>query len=192
MNCDDRKKTIRAEAMAARTGLPNRPELSRRIWDRLASLSEYRTAKTVLNYVDAHGEVETQDVLREDLLAGKRRIGVPYCVGDELELFRLESMDELVRCAFGILEPKPELRDVPEKRMVIDRFDAAIVPGVAFDRRGGRVGHGRAYYDRLLPGTRPGVPLIGLAFECQLYDEVPMLDRDVFLDMVVTEEAIYD
>lgn len=191
MNHNDRKTALRAEATTARTRLPRRDALSRRVWDRLESLPEYRKAQTVLYYVDAHGEVETQAVLRTELACGKRRVGVPFCVGDELELFRLENMDELVRCAFGILEPKPELRDLPEKRMSIDQFDLVVVPGVAFDRRGGRVGHGRAYYDRLLPGVRRGTPAVGLAFECQMYPEVPMLERDVFLDAIVTQRAVY-
>ena len=146
----------------------------------------------MLYYVDAHGEVETQKALRAELSAGSRRIGVPYCAGDVLELFLLEDMNELVRCAFGILEPKPELRDLPDKRIAVDQFDLVVVPGVAFDRRAGRLGHGRAYYDRLLVGVRSGTPLVGLAFECQMFPEVPMFARDVFLDAVVTERAVYE
>ncbi len=62
---------------------------------------------------------------------------------------------------------------------------------MAFDRRGGRLGHGRAYYDRLLTNARPDAPLLAPAFECQLFPEVPMAPHDVYMDKVVTEEGIY-
>jgi 5-formyltetrahydrofolate cyclo-ligase len=62
---------------------------------------------------------------------------------------------------------------------------------VAFDRRGGRLGHGSGDYDRLLRHARPDAPLVALAFECQLFDEVPTDALDVFMDQVVTEAAAY-
>jgi len=66
-----------------------------------------------------------------------------------------------------------------------------VVPGVAFDRRGGRVGHGKGYYDALLGRVRPSIPLVGLAFECQLCDQVPMLAHDIWMSRVITERPIY-
>jgi 5-formyltetrahydrofolate cyclo-ligase len=70
-------------------------------------------------------------------------------------------------------------------------LDLVMVPGVAFDLRGGRLGHGKGYYDRLLPRIRPSAPLVAVAFECQLFPEIPMLEYDVFMDRVITEKAIY-
>ena len=66
-----------------------------------------------------------------------------------------------------------------------------IVPGVAFDRDGGRLGHGFGYYDKLLNRARPDAPLVALAFECQLFPQIPMQAHDVFMDKVVTESAVY-
>jgi 5-formyltetrahydrofolate cyclo-ligase len=66
-----------------------------------------------------------------------------------------------------------------------------MVPGVAFDREGGRTGHGKGYYDKLLQHARPDAPLVALAFECQLFPEIPMQPHDIFMDAVVTEEAVY-
>ena len=71
-------------------------------------------------------------------------------------------------------------------------IDLIIVPGVAFDRRGGRTGHGKGYYDKLLEHARLDTPLVALAFECQMFDEIPMQEHDVFMDKVVTEKASYD
>ena len=82
--------------------------------------------------------------------SGDKRVVVPYCVGRRLELFRLTDMDELAEGTFTILEPRPELRERPERRVDVAEVDLVVVPGVAFDARGGRLGHGQGYYDRLL------------------------------------------
>ena len=72
-----------------------------------------------------------------------------------------------------------------------DELDVIMVPGVAFDRRGGRTGHGKGYYDKLLEHARRDTPLVALAFECQLFPEIPVQPHDVFMDMVITESAVY-
>jgi 5-formyltetrahydrofolate cyclo-ligase len=116
---------------------------------------------------------------------------VPYCVNGELELFHLQNRDELAVGMYKILEPKAELRALANKRVEPGDLDLVIVPGVAFDREGGRTGHGFGYYDKLLNRARPDAPLIALAFECQLFPRIPMQDHDVFMDKVVTEVAVY-
>jgi 5-formyltetrahydrofolate cyclo-ligase len=70
-------------------------------------------------------------------------------------------------------------------------LNLVMVPGVAFDRRGARMGHGKGYYDKLLEHARPDTPLVALAFECQLFDEIPTAEHDVFMDKIITEKAIY-
>lgn len=184
------KKDIREKAHAARNAQENKDELSRQIVDRFVGLPEFAKAETVMFYVDVRSEVRTRQQLPEALASGKR-IVIPYCVDGELELFHLESMDELSVGMYRILEPKPELRSVASKRVEIEELDLIMVPGVAFDRRGGRSGHGKGYYDKLLEHARPDTPLVALAFECQMFDEVPMQDHDVFMDKVITEAAVY-
>lgn len=184
------KKDIREKAHAARNAQENKDELSRQIVDRFVGLPEFAKATTVMFYVDVRSEVRTRQQLPEALASGKR-IVIPYCVDGELELFHLESMDELSVGMYRILEPKPELRSVASKRVEIEELDLIMVPGVAFDRRGGRSGHGKGYYDKLLEHARPDTPLVALAFECQMFDEVPMQDHDVFMDKVITEAAVY-
>ena len=187
----DRKTQIREQAHAARNALPNKDEISRTIVQRFMSLPEYAAAKTVLFYLDVRSEVRTRHELPNALTSGKK-IVVPYCVDGELELFHLESMDELSVGMYKILEPKPELRTVEAKKVSVEELDLIMVPGVAFDRRGGRTGHGKGYYDKLLEHARRETPLVALAFECQLFDEIPMMDHDVFMDKVVTEAAVYE
>jgi 5-formyltetrahydrofolate cyclo-ligase len=186
-----RKKALREQAHAARNALENKDELSQIICERLVGLEAYQKAATVMWYVDVRAEARTRHYLPTALTQGKRII-VPWCnTAGELELFLLTSMDELALGMYRILEPKVELRALPEKQVTVQELDLVIVPGVAFDRRGGRMGHGKGYYDKLLQHARADTPLVALAFECQLFDEIPTADHDIFMDAVVTEKTVY-
>jgi 5-formyltetrahydrofolate cyclo-ligase len=100
-------------------------------------------------------------------------------------------MEELEEGTYSILEPRAGLRDERDREVDIGEVDLAVVPGVAFDREGGRMGHGKGYYDRLLGRARPDTPLVGLAFECQLFAEIPMDENDVPMDKIITEREVY-
>ncbi|MFN5191723.1 MAG: 5-formyltetrahydrofolate cyclo-ligase, partial [Burkholderiales bacterium] len=82
---------------------------------------------------------------------------------------------------WGIREPLASCAAVQ-----LDIVDLLLVPGVAFDRRGHRLGYGKGYYDRLLPARRPAALLAALAFDCQLVDEVPVSEHDVSIDLLIT------
>ncbi len=185
------KTQIREQAHAARKDQADKDGVSQTIVDRFMQLPEYQSAKTVMFYVDVRTEVRTRQALPAALASGKR-IVIPYCVDGELELFHLESMDELELGMYRILEPKAELRGIAAKNTPVEELDLVMVPGVAFDRRGGRTGHGKGYYDKLLEHALAKTPLIALAFECQLFPEIPMQAHDIFMDKVVTEVAVYD
>ncbi|MEQ1826495.1 MAG: 5-formyltetrahydrofolate cyclo-ligase [Pirellula sp.] len=185
------KTAIRKQAHENRRAQPNKDEVSVRIVDRFMQLDEYQAAKTVMFYVDVRDEVRTRQALPEALQSGKR-IVVPYCVDGELELFWLENMDELELGMYRILEPKSEMRSIKSKRFQPTDLDLIMVPGVAFDRQGGRTGHGKGYYDKLLQHARLDAPLIALSFECQLFDKIPAESHDIYMDKVVTEDAVYD
>ncbi len=184
------KKTIRDRAHANRNHQENKDGLSRIICDTFMALPEYTAARTVMFYVDVRSEVRTRHSLPAALQTGKR-IVVPYCVNNELELFHLTSMEELAIGMYKILEPRAELRSLPEKCVEVRDLDLIMVPGVAFDRSGARMGHGFGYYDKLLQHARPDTPLIALAFECQLFPQVPTQAHDIFMDKIITEKTIY-
>jgi 5-formyltetrahydrofolate cyclo-ligase len=193
-NVDDlavRKKAIREQAHSRRNQQDNKDELSRRICTTFMALPEYAAARTVMFYLDVRSEVRTRQALPEALASGKRII-VPWCNEQgELELFHLTDMAELAIGMYRILEPKPELRSLPQKQVRAEELDLVMVPGVAFDRRGARMGHGKGYYDKLLQHARPDSPLMALAFECQLFDEIPTAEHDIFMDRIITESAVY-
>ncbi len=187
----ERKKALRAEAHAARNAQPEKDALSERICAAFVALPEHAAARTVMWYIDVRSEVRTRQHLPAALASGKR-IVVPYCIeGEVLELFHLESMDELELGMYRILEPKQDLRTVAAKRVRPEELDLVQVPGVAFDRNGGRMGHGKGYYDKLLENARPDAALVALAFECQLFAEIPAAAHDVFMDKLVTEKQVY-
>ena len=103
-----------------------------------------------------------------------------------LQHFALTTLDELVVNAIGLWEPDPgrcELVDEP-------RPDVVLVPGLAFDEDCGRLGLGRGYYDRFLAGLTSTT--IGLAFEAQVVEQVPVVEQDVALDWVITERRTLD
>lgn len=185
------KQHIRQRAHEARNALPDKDPLSQKIVERFVALSEYQRAGAVMFYVDVRSEVRTRHYFATALGHGKR-IVVPYCVDGELELFHLENMDELSIGMYKILEPREELRGRADKRVEVHELDLIMVPGVAFDRRGARMGHGKGYYDKLLEHARADTPLVALAFECQMFPEIPMQPHDVFMDKIVTEAGVYD
>lgn len=187
----ERKNEIRSAAHEARRNQADKETVSEQITDRVMRLDEYQSAGCVMWYVDVRAEARTRQALPQTLESGKR-IVIPYCVDGELELFHLESMDELETGMYKILEPREDLRGVESKRVSVKSLDLILVPGVAFDARGGRTGHGKGYYDKLLENARPETPLIALAFECQMFDEIPMQSHDIYMDKVVTESSVYD
>ncbi|MFK7737331.1 MAG: 5-formyltetrahydrofolate cyclo-ligase [Pirellulaceae bacterium] len=186
----ERKQEIRTAAHANRKAQENKDEVSATIVQRFMDLPEYASAETVMFYIDVRDEVRTRQALPEALQSGKRVV-IPYCVDGELELFHLESMEELDVGMYKILEPKDELRAVAAKRLEATDLDLIMVPGVAFDRNGGRTGHGKGYYDKLLEHARMNTPLVALAFECQIFDEIPCEEHDIYMDKVVTESDTY-
>jgi 5-formyltetrahydrofolate cyclo-ligase len=184
------KQSIRAEAEARRRAMPDKDRASRVICARLAGLPEHAASRTVMGYLDRGSEVRTRRFFFAALGGGKRVV-VPFCEGDRLGLFLLESTDELAPGTFGIPEPKAELRTLEAKRVAPRELDLVVVPGVAFDRHGARLGHGKGYYDRLLADVRPDARLVGLAFECQVFPEIPTEPHDVCMDRLITETAVY-
>ena len=190
MKIDRLKARLRQQARENLAAVENADELSAQILSRILLLDEYHRADTVLFYVDVRHEVRTRPALHLEFHSSKV-IAVPWCNGDELELFHLESLDELRPVRFGIPEPPAALRTCRSKVIQPGQVDLALVPGVAFDRRGGRIGHGKGYYDRLLKQVRPDCLVIAPAFEAQVFDEVPMQEHDVWMHRVVTESASY-
>lgn len=161
-------------------------EKSAKIMSRLFSLSEFRGAKTIMFYVDAKNEVKTRDAITRALSEGKRVVVPKVKKGYGLLAIEIKSLDELSPGTFGILEPAGEKGISPEE------IDLVVVPGVAFDKRGNRMGYGAGYYDSFLPKLRPEVKKVAVAFEIQVTDSLPAEEHDVKMDMIITENTLYN
>lgn len=182
------KRDIRGEFLAARNALTADEIIagSRQVVQRLIGLGAIRGASTVMVYLAFGSEVVVDDLIRWGWNEGKG-IAVPRCnpVDRELTASRVEGFDELERGHYGIREPKGDrLRPVPP-----DEIDAVVVPAVAFDRRGNRLGYGGGYYDRFLPAA-PRAVRVGAAFACQIVAELPADRHDIGMDCIVTDREV--
>jgi 5-formyltetrahydrofolate cyclo-ligase len=150
------------------------------VWERLAMLPEFALAAGIGAYVSTGTEIETHGLIRQ-LLAMGRSVGAPVFDGGRYRLGLIQDFDaDLVVGEFGILEPRA---DAPVMMPVV-----WLVPGLAFDGNGNRLGRGRGFYDALLRGM-PGLK-IGLAHDFQLLDTVPVEAHDARVDVVVTETRV--
>ena len=143
-------------------------------------------AESIFSYVSVEGEVDTKIILETALQMGKR-VFVPRCIpGKErlMDAVEIHSMEELSIQYFGLLEPKPEIPASEERN-----FDLSLIPCVMADRRGGRLGHGAGYYDRFLAKSQ-GKKLC-LCFSWYLTEKIPMEERDIPMDALLTEEGYF-
>ncbi len=192
---NDLKSRQRRKTYDARNEQIDKDVMSRIICAQFVAHSIYQQAKTVMWYIHCRSEVRTQSALLGELDAGKRMV-IPYCTKDEqghnkLGLWWLEDFAELVPGMWGILEPPKQRWGELGKEVAPEQLDCVMVPGVAFDRNGGRLGNGAGYYDRLLKSVRADAVLIGVCFESQLVEQVAMDAHDVAMDIVMTEKNLY-
>ncbi len=149
---------------------------------RAAQLSGFINADTVLVYSAVKDELDP--ILLAEIARGMgKQVAYPRCEGDELGLYIVKD-GHLTSGSFGLQEPDDTCR-----RIDIEDVDFAVVPGLAFDRQGGRLGRGKGYYDRLL--REASAVKAALCFNEQLTEQVPMEAHDGRMDMIVTENGIY-
>ena len=175
------KKELRKQIRAAKKAVPFCEKCSRSapIMQQVESLPQFKEAQTVLLYWSMEDEVQTHDFVNR--WYKEKTLLLPCVDGDDLRLRQYTGPECLKEGEqFGIGEPSgPEFTD-------LERVEMIIVPGVAFDRTGNRMGRGRGFYDRLLKST-PRAFKVGVAFNFQMVDRVPTEDFDVPMDAVLTE-----
>ncbi|TCP52395.1 5-formyltetrahydrofolate cyclo-ligase [Tumebacillus sp. BK434] len=184
------KQALRKHLLALRQNLSReaRAPLDAAILQRVIELPEVQAAQTILLYLDFRGEVESDGMIEHCLAHGKTPVA-PVTLKEERQMIpvRITSLADLRMGAYGIREPL----HLPELEVPVTAIDLVILPGVGFDRKGGRLGYGGGYYDRFLPKLRPEVPKIAVAYELQVVENVPMEPHDTLLDALVTEQGIW-
>jgi 5-formyltetrahydrofolate cyclo-ligase len=181
------KPVTRKAVLSLRDGLSaeRRAEASARIAERTTALLAGR--RVVALYAPKGSEVDTR-AIDENLRARGARVLYPRIVDDQRVLaFHEVAPEKLVASRYGLREPRADWRN----QAGLVEIDAFVVPGLAFDRSGGRLGFGRGHYDATLAAAPAGALRIGLAFEAQLIDEVMREPHDVALHVIVTEAASY-
>lgn len=186
-----RKVEIRNEIKSKRNVL-TQEEINKKseiIINKLIVTSEYKKAKVIFVYVSFGSEVKTHEFIKLALKQGKR-IGIPVTdIKNKIMICsEIKNFDkELEKKAFGILEPKEEyIREI-----LIDTIDLLIVPCVAFDKRCFRIGYGAGFYDRFLKNLNKDIFTIGLAYEFQLIEKVPVAEHDIAVRKILTESNEY-
>lgn len=160
-----------------------------RIKGRVLSLAEYRRAKTLLCFVSTPIEVDTRKLIERALADGKA-VAVPYCLDGtrKMRFYRIGSLDDLSPRTFGVLEPDPS-----RSERVTDFADSlCVLPGIAFDREGFRLGYGGGYYDRFLSRSYAysGGVTVGVCYTDCMVHRLFRGRYDIPCDILVTEKYV--
>ncbi|GBD99440.1 putative 5-formyltetrahydrofolate cyclo-ligase [bacterium BMS3Abin07] len=183
------KWQIRAGVIRKRDSIPSniRRAKDRMIAERLTGMKEYIDADSVMLFASFRSEVNTLPII-EDALRGNKKVVLPKVDRErkELELYLIKSVNELTPGYMGIPEPAV----TGERKFLPGEIDFIMVPGLAFDENGGRLGYGGGYYDRLLGGLKKMPQTVAIAYEEQIVDDVPVSGHDIRVDAVVTDRRI--
>jgi 5-formyltetrahydrofolate cyclo-ligase len=179
------KNYIREKIKMKRNSLSNieRKALDDIISQKVLSSREYREARNLFIFVSFGTEVDTHRIIKRALKDGKN-VSVPKTISRErgMAAVRIRRFDELKIGAYGILEPENM-----DSRVKESAIDLCYVPGIAFDRSGGRVGYGGVYYDRFLKLTGSDSKKIALAYSFQILDKVPREEHDILVDSIISD-----
>jgi len=161
----------------------DRDYLNNRLFGRVMSLDLIKESSVVMAYASYKSEVDTIGIIK-GLLEDKKKIALPKVVGDDMIFYLIEDMSDIVPGYKGIPEPV----DTCEVYEPVGK-EVMLVPGVAFDRLLFRIGYGKGFYDRYLSKYRKIIS-IGLAYDFQIVDSIPVESHDRGLSMVLTEKQV--
>ncbi len=177
----DNKKTIRksVKEQKAKLSFDDVKDMSNAIFAKVIATNEFKIAKNILIYVSYNTEVETFELITYALKEGKN-VFVPKIIEDEMVFIKINSLNELEKGKYGILEPlSNEFEYISDGLM--------IMPGIAFDLKMHRIGYGGGYYDRYL-AKKNNLYKIALAYDFQVFDSIPYDEYDIKPDMIITNE----
>lgn len=185
-----RKAQLRDQVLAARDALSPEVRLaqSRACIAQLFAQPEWQAAKCVMAYASFGSELDMSSLL-EACVLGPRRLALPRIERSpplRLAVHWVDDLASLIGGQWGIREPA-----VHTPIATLSDIDCIIVPGVAFDRAGNRLGYGKGFYDRLLHARGGTLKVMGLALDCQLVEAVPHGERDERIDILITPQGIW-
>ena len=164
---DKKRAMTEAEIVAA----------SQRLAELFVASEAYRQAKTIYGYLPYNQEVRTVPMLEQALADGKR-VAVPKCYGDEMRFIYLEDLSQVEKGYCGIPEP------ITDEPIAEDETALVLMPGLAFDPQGHRMGYGGGFYDKFLE-KEPNHPTIALCYEFQMLEHLETEAHDIPVDTVL-------
>lgn len=176
------KKALRQHCKAVRNSIRccEKAEMDERIFSLFTASDFFNNFSTFLIYVSFGSEADTRCIIDFALKSGKR-VAVPYCRGENMLFYQINSLNDLIRGAFYI----PTV-DISKAVEITDFSDSlCIVPALAFDLSGNRLGYGGGYYDRFLSQNR--VPTLGLCYEKCIISQIPAESFDIKINCILTE-----
>ncbi len=150
-----------------------------KIRNEILSLSSMKNSKNVFCFLSASREPDTIKLIGELIKNGKK-VGVPKCVCDTMQVVEIDENCDFVTGAYGIIEPTSD--------KLMENVDVVLTPLVAFDMQKNRLGHGKGYYDKFFENC--SALKIGVAYACQEIESVAVEEFDKKLDMIVTENGV--
>ena len=173
------KKQLRREIREKKRAMSEAEiqEKSRRLGELFADSQLYRSAKTIYGYLPYNQEVRTVPMLERAMADGKR-VAVPKVYGDEMKFIYLDDLSAVEKGYAGIPEP---VADTP---VADDETALVLMPGLAFDRDGHRIGYGGGFYDKFL-AQEPNHPTLALCYDFQMLPELHTEEFDIPVDQVL-------
>lgn len=179
------KKAMRSEMTKIRESLSVKERAIKDdiIKNKFLESESYKNAQTIFIYVSFASEVGTHEIIKKALLDNKN-VCVPKVISQNegMDVILIKSFDELKDGKFGILEPPTS-----ENKIDACKIDMVVIPGLAFDISGGRLGYGGGYYDRLLVEVKSNTPKIALAYSSQIIEKVYMNENDIYINRIITD-----
>jgi len=175
VNKQELRKAIRAQKRAMTE--EDIVSKSQKLAEKFLSSPAYREAKTIYGYLPYNQEVRTVPMLEQALRDGKK-VAVPKCYGDEMKFILLEDLSLVEKGYAGIPEP------IADEPVADDETALVLMPGLAFDEQGHRIGYGGGFYDKFL-SREPGHPTLALCYDFQMLPALETEDHDIPVDYVI-------
>ncbi|MFP4466795.1 MAG: 5-formyltetrahydrofolate cyclo-ligase [Candidatus Goldiibacteriota bacterium] len=156
------------------------------IYDIFTRVFYFQQKSAIMCYLSASNEVKTSKII-DFLHSSKCLVCAPCMINNTIKPCRITSGTKFKKSAFGIKEPSRKRTLLKPKDI-----DAAIIPGLAFDPQGNRLGFGCGYFDKFLAGAQKNILKIALAFSCQMTSKLPSEKHDIKMDFIITEKGIID
>lgn len=181
------KRSLRKQIIKLRDKIPPevREQKDQRIFNGLLNNSQFILSRNIFIYIGFSSEINTLKLIEEHLL-GHKNVYIPF-IDNKTKTMKITKLNypdiELETNSFGILETKKKYRQFLDPNIL----DLIIMPGVAFDKKKHRLGYGGGYYDKFIDALKVKIPLIALAYQEQIVDNVPVDKHDKDMDLIITD-----